>query len=181
MSFGSTHQQPEVLRFVALQEALIPELTGIMVAAFDDDSRRFRGMERGGPPGYEDGSFLRKWGLASPTHSYVVYLGDAMVGAYIVWWRKEESRLGAVFLDPKQQNKGIGGRVWDHIEKTYPTEAWLLDTPVWATRCHHFYQRCGFKAGETKGDQVMFRKRIVPGIADTGPAPERASSPATSP
>lgn len=149
------------LRYTRMEEMIVPRLTPIMVAAFDDDSQRFRGIERGGPPGYDDGSFLRRWGLQSPTQSYAIWQKDSLIGAYIVWWRAEESRLGAVFLHPAVQGQGIGQRLWRHIEQTYPAKSWVLDTPTWAVRCHHFYERCGFTRAGASGDQVVFRKRLA--------------------
>jgi len=85
----------------------------------------------------------------------------SLIGAYIVWWRAEESRLGAVFLHPAVQGQGIGQRLWRHIEQTYPAKSWVLDTPTWAVRCHHFYERCGFTRAGASGDQVVFRKRLA--------------------
>ena len=32
-----------------------------MTRAFDDDSQKHLGIEKGGPPGYDDGEFYRKW------------------------------------------------------------------------------------------------------------------------
>ena len=122
------------LRYTKMDERIVPRLTPIMIAAFDDDSRRFRGIERGGPPGYDDGSFLRRWGLQSPTQSYAIWQKDSLIGAYIVWWRAEESRLGAVFLHPAVQGQGIGQRLWRHIEQTYPAKSWVLDTPTWKSQ-----------------------------------------------
>ena len=51
------------LKLIRLEELYINELTKIMERAFDEDTRIHLGEEKGGPDGYEDGSFLRKWGL----------------------------------------------------------------------------------------------------------------------
>jgi hypothetical protein len=38
---------------------------------------------------------------------------------------------------------------------------WTLDTPVWNTRNHHFYARCGYRrTGRDSDDGVLFEKRI---------------------
>lgn len=64
-------------------------------------------------------------------------------------------------LFPAVQGQGIGQRLWRHIEQTYPAKSWVLDTPTWAVRCHHFYERCGFTRAGASGDQVVFRKRLA--------------------
>ena len=43
------------LSFEQIAEADVPELTGVMTRAFDDDSQKHLGIEKGGPPGYDDG------------------------------------------------------------------------------------------------------------------------------
>jgi hypothetical protein len=45
------------LVFETITEADIPELTQVMMRAFDDDARKHLGLERGGPPGYDNGDF----------------------------------------------------------------------------------------------------------------------------
>ena len=40
----------------------LKELTNVMKRAFDDDAIRFNNQpEGGGPPGYDNGEFLKKW------------------------------------------------------------------------------------------------------------------------
>lgn len=41
----------------------IPLLTPIMKRCFDNDSQLFFQKPSGGPPGYDDGSFLEEWGF----------------------------------------------------------------------------------------------------------------------
>lgn len=38
--------------------------TGIIKRGFDEDTRIYLGEESGGPPGYNNGDFLRQWGLS---------------------------------------------------------------------------------------------------------------------
>ncbi len=58
------------INFKLLKEENIKDLTPIMKAAFDYDTKIHLGKEEGGPTGYNDGSFLRKWGLDSKSTSY---------------------------------------------------------------------------------------------------------------
>ncbi len=34
------------------------------------------------------------------------------------------------------------------IEATYPAARWSLNTPVWAIRNQHFYEKLGYRKGE---------------------------------
>ena len=47
------------LSFTLMAESDIPDLTPVMTRAFDDDSQKHLGKEKGGPPGYDNGDFPR--------------------------------------------------------------------------------------------------------------------------
>ncbi|MHA2347189.1 MAG: GNAT family N-acetyltransferase [Candidatus Hodarchaeales archaeon] len=135
------------LVFEEMLEEDIPKQTEIMTRAFDDDSQRHLGVEKGGPPGYDDGEFFRTWLLPyKESIGYNVLLDGTLIGGIIVWiLPKGENNLGTIFVDPEFQNKGIGYQIWQFIEKTYPnTKSWTLGTPSWAISNHHFYKKCGF-------------------------------------
>jgi hypothetical protein len=65
------------LVFEKAGEGDIPELTRVMTRAFDDDAQKHLGIEKGGPPGYDDGEFFRKWMLGL---SIAARDGPPMVG-----------------------------------------------------------------------------------------------------
>jgi len=141
------------LVFEEAGEADIPELTCVMTRAFDDDSRKHLGVEKGGPEGYDDGEFFRRWLLpVEQSIGYKILLDGRVIGGVIVWiFEHEKNTLGTIFIDPDYQDQGIGSRAWRFIEQMYPdTKSWTLGTPSWATKNHHFYeQKCGFnKIGE---------------------------------
>ncbi|MCP3921748.1 MAG: GNAT family N-acetyltransferase [Desulfobacterales bacterium] len=147
--------------FTLLEEKDIIELVDPMTKAFDDDAKRFNGKEKDGPPGYDDGSFLYKWGLDNNgSISYKIIVDSKSVGAFIIWWNEDgESTLGTIFVDPELQNKGVGRKAWCFIEDKFLTKSWILDTPTWAVRNHHFYEKvCGFIKIGTKDDQVIYKK-----------------------
>lgn len=54
--------------------------------------------------------------------------------------------LGNIFIDPVEENKGIGKIVWDFIGQAFPnTKVWRTETPIFSHRNHHFYiNKCGF-------------------------------------
>jgi GNAT superfamily N-acetyltransferase len=135
------------LTFPEIVEADIPELTAVMTRAFDDDAQKHLGQEKGGPPGYDDGEFFRTWLLGyEESIGFKIVADGQAVGAIIVWILPGgHNVLGTIFVDPPFQDRGIGQRTWRHIEAAYPEAvSWSLATPTWATKNHHFYQKCGF-------------------------------------
>jgi len=51
------------LQFETFKEEDIDILTPIMKRAFDEDAMRHLNEPEGGPPGYDNGDFLRKYAL----------------------------------------------------------------------------------------------------------------------
>lgn len=138
----------ENLQFHCITDEDVAILTEMMTRAFDTDTRLFLGCDKGGPTGYDNGEYIRKWGVHSPTHSYKVILDDQVVGAVIVWINPNKvNRLGCLFVDPLLENRGIGLAIWQYIERRYPeTMKWIAETPGYSKRNHHFYvNKCGFK------------------------------------
>ncbi len=162
------HQDLE-LSFQTMEEIDIPDLTPVMKRAFDDDAQKHLGKESGGPPGYDNGDFFRTWLLPyQESVGYKIISGEKVIGGTIIWILPEGNNiLGTIFVDPDYQDMGIGQQTWQFIEKTYPdTKSWRLGTPVWATKNHYFYQKCGFKRVDSdpliplEEDSVVFRKEI---------------------
>jgi GNAT superfamily N-acetyltransferase len=137
------------LSVAEITKADLPELTRVMTRAFDDDSRKHLGKERGGPEGYDDGGFFRKWLFGQKlTDGYKALHAGRIVAAAIVWiLPKRDNILGNIFVDPDFQDRGVGTRFWRWIEQRYPTaKSWRLTTPEWAVKNHHFYEaKCGFR------------------------------------
>ena len=135
------------LKLIRLEELYINELTKIMERAFDEDTRIHLGEEKGGPDGYDDGSFLRKWGLHKKASSYCIFLNKQLIGGVILWINEDNNNfLGNIFIDPIYENQGLGTKVWNMIEKLYPnTKTWNTETPIFSSRNHNFYvNKCGF-------------------------------------
>ena len=135
------------IRLEPFDEADIEELTRIMERAFDADAWMHLG-KKGGPPGYNTGEFLRRYGFDKrSTQLKITFSGD-MVGAVILWIDKQTNRnfLGNIFIDPDFQERGVGGEVWKKIESMFPdTEVWRTETPIFSHRNHSFYvNKCGF-------------------------------------
>jgi N-acetylglutamate synthase-like GNAT family acetyltransferase len=136
------------LKFEKLDEKDINTLTPIMERAFNEDSRIHLNKPKGGPEGYDNGEFLRKWGLNKDATSYIITLDDKAVGCIILWinGKTNINMLGCIFIDADIQNRGIGKKVWGFIEQEYQsTVKWVVETPGFSTRNHNFYiNKCGF-------------------------------------
>ncbi|QJT10621.1 GNAT family N-acetyltransferase [Oceanidesulfovibrio marinus] len=122
-------------------------MTRIMKRSFDEDTRIHLNKEEGGPPGYDNGDFLRKWALHEDSTAFKVELDSKLIGMYIVWiFPNNENMLGTIFIDPEYQNQGLGLKIWKHIEQKYPNaKVWRTETPGFSKRNHNFYvNKCGF-------------------------------------
>jgi N-acetylglutamate synthase-like GNAT family acetyltransferase len=156
------------LTFELISEEDIPELTRVMTRAFDDDSQKHLGLERGGPPGYDNGDFFRQWLFGyDESVGYKVLRHGQLIGGIIVWILPNgHNILGTIFVDPDAQDSGVGTQMWQFVEVRYPeTKSWRLVTPRWATKNHHFYAaKCGFTRVESDPslgapeDEYVYRK-----------------------
>ncbi|AIW17020.1 GNAT family N-acetyltransferase [Vibrio tubiashii] len=120
------------ITFKELENSDIHDLIEPMTKVFNDDAKQFQGKEAGGPPGYDDGSFLGKWGIDNPdSRAFTVCIDEKSVGAFIIWWNERGvSTLGNIFVDPKYQNRGIGLATWKYVESNFPTKKWCLETAL---------------------------------------------------
>ena len=136
------------LRLELFRESDVEVLTPIMKRAFDEDSRIHLNKSTGGPPGYDNGDFLRKYALHAKSDSYKIIRENIPIGATIVWITASQiNSLGCLFIDSELQNQGIGLTVWQYIERKYAdTVMWKTETPGFSDRNHYFYvNKCGFK------------------------------------
>lgn len=157
--------------FEEITEEDIPELTGVMTRAFDDDARKHLGLERGGPEGYDNGDFFRKWLFGyQESIGYKALSEGKIIGACIVWVLPEgHNVLGTIFVDPDYQDRGAGTHMWQFVEATYPeTRSWRLATPSWAIKNHYFYEaKCGFERVDsdpivgTPEGEFVYRKEMA--------------------
>lgn len=158
------------LQFKEIQEEDIPSLTDVMKRAFDHDAQIHLGEDKGGPEGYDNGDFFRKWLFSyDESHGYKFLLDGKIVGGFIVWiLESRENQLGTIFVDPDLQNQEIGTQAWRFIEASYPdTLSWELGTPNWAVNNHYFYERkCGFEkvredsVPDRDGVSLIYQKRM---------------------
>ncbi len=139
--------EPASLTFEEIVETDLPALTDVMTRAFDDDAQRYLGQPHGGPPGYDNGDFFRTWLFPyKESVGYKILRQGKIIGAFIVWILPGgHNNLGAMFVDPVYQDKGVGTRAWHFVEETYPDAlSRTLEMPEWSTRNHGFYKKLGF-------------------------------------
>ena len=152
----------ENLEFAPFSERDVETITPIMKRAFDEDTRRHTGKQAGGPPGYDDGSFLRQWALHPDSVAYSILKNGLPIGAAIVWPKPTgENFLGCLFLDPTCQDQGLGLTAWRFIESEHPDAVlWRTETIATSRRNHRFYvNKCGFKIVRVdgKGDDAQYQ------------------------
>lgn len=139
-----------------------PALVQAQIAAFHHDSVLYPGVEIGGPPGYDSAAEMLR--LMQEGECYKILDAGQCIGGMVIFdMGNEHFHLGVIFLAPAYQNRGIGTQALRFIEQTYAASRWTLDTPVWAVRNRHFYEKFGYvQVGEhTDGDTplIVYEKR----------------------
>lgn len=146
--------------FPPIEDGDIEELTGIMKRAFNEDARLFFNKPAGGPPGYDDGSFLKKWANDPGTTALKIVSNGTLVGAIIFFLSPENSKgfLGNMFVDPMHSGTGAALAAWNHVENSHPEiTLWETETPAVSYRNHRFYiNKCGFKVHHVSGGADRF-------------------------
>lgn len=123
-------------------------LVRLQIAAFHDDARLYPGVEPGGPPGYDSVEvMLRK--IAEDECYKIVADGQIVGGMIVNRYGDDHCHLDVLQIDPAYHSLGIGTRAMQFLHQTYPAALWTLDTPVYALRNQHFYEKLGYvKVGE---------------------------------
>lgn len=124
------------------------DVVRVQIAAFHSDSVLYPGVALGGPPGYDSVEHARKK-LEEDTCYKIVHEG-ATIGVIVVFdLGPEHAHLDLLAIDPAYHNRGVGARAMQFVEQACPAERWTLDTPSWAVRNQHFYEKLGYvKVGE---------------------------------
>ncbi len=154
----------EQLSFTPMVKEDIPLLTPIMKRCFDNDSQLFFQKPSGGPPGYDDGSFLEEWGFNPEATSYRIDLKGTPIGAIILFIHEEHGSgfLGNIFIDTDLSGNGYGSTAWRFVEHMYPkVKTWYAETPAVSYRNHYFYtNKCGFHIVAVEGGRNRFEAQF---------------------
>lgn len=128
-------------------------LTKVQIKTFDHDSKKFLGIDTGGPPGYDSEEWQIQ--IMQKADYYKIVKDNKIIGGFIIFNpRKGEYVLGRIYIDPDYQDRGIGTQAMKFMLNKYSDAVkWSLDTPSWAIRNHYFYEKLGFvKVKESKAD-----------------------------
>jgi GNAT superfamily N-acetyltransferase len=118
-------------------------LRDVQIASFHSDALNYPGVKPSGPPGYDQiETVLRK--LQESDYYKIVADGKIVGGITVYNYEQGHFHLDLLYIDPAYHNLGIGTRAMEFIERTYPATMWTLDTPTYATRNHHFYEKFGY-------------------------------------
>lgn len=142
----------------------VDTLVAVQIRAFHDDARLYPGVEMGGPPGYNSSEALI--GDMAEMDYYKIVVDGRIVGGFSVHHVEgDHGHICRIYLDPDYHNRGLGTQAMQFIEDRYPARRWTLDTPLYATRNHHFYEKLGYhRAGEFLADEgitlIIYEKVI---------------------
>ena len=126
----------------------VEALVKAQISAFHYDAVLYPGVEEGGPPGYDSVEATLKKIIEDEFYKIVV---DGQIVGGIILFEREPGHfhLDVLNIVPEYQNYGIGTQAMKFIEQKYPATKWTLDTPAYAIRNQHFYEKFGYvKVGE---------------------------------
>ena len=119
------------------------DMVQMQIVAFHDDARLYPGVELGGPPGYDSVDVMLQKIKDNECYK-IVYEGRIIGGIIVVDEGQGHFHLDVLNIDPQYHNLGIGTQAMHFIEQTYPATKWTLDTPGYAIRNQHFYEKLGY-------------------------------------
>ncbi|MEI8305444.1 MAG: GNAT family N-acetyltransferase [Chloroflexales bacterium] len=137
------------LTFAPASDADAETLVRIQIAAFHHDSVLYPEIAQGGPPGYDSIAQMRKNIAQHPCYK-LVYEGRP-IGVMVIFEQDDgHTHLDGIAIDHSYHNRGFGTLAMQFLEQAHPARCYTLDTPSWAVRNQHFYEKLGYvKVGET--------------------------------
>jgi GNAT superfamily N-acetyltransferase len=118
-------------------------LTDISKQTFDTENIQYIGKP-GGPPGYDSVAWQRK--KIEETPYLKIMMGDEIIGGVILYPKElGHMMLGRIFIHPDHHDKGFGTATMNYLEENFPARKWSLETPTYAERNHHFYEKLGYE------------------------------------
>ncbi|MEQ8677059.1 MAG: GNAT family N-acetyltransferase [Aggregatilineales bacterium] len=120
------------------------KLVALQIAAFHHDSVLYPQVEISGPPGYQSVEVMRE--KITEAECYKIVDSGEIIGGIVLYIHKDDVyHLDLIFIDPAHHDRGIGTQAMNFLEKTYASaKKWTLDTPKWAIRNQHFYEKFGY-------------------------------------
>lgn len=141
----------------------VEALVQAQIAAFHYDAVLYPGVGEGGPPGYNSVERTLKT-LEEREYFKIVVEGQIAGGFIAVPMEPGHCHLDLLFVTPEYQSRGVGTRAMQFIEQHYPATRWTLDTPDYATRNHHFYEKFGYEKVSVRHEPditlIAYEKRV---------------------
>jgi GNAT superfamily N-acetyltransferase len=144
----------EVILIKAVKEDAKVLKNSQVITFLDDNQNKPEGVSLEMPPGCDS----LQWNTRriEENEVYKIMVENVLVGGFIIFEKKKNDKvIGRVWIEPEYQNKGIGRMAFENLfTLSTVNTSWYLETPEWAVRNHHFYERLGFKKiGETEFDK----------------------------
>jgi GNAT superfamily N-acetyltransferase len=132
---------------LVIQRAVLtdaPALVEAQVSAFNNDAVIYPGVAVGGPPGYDSVNVMED--KIREHHGYAFRVDGAVIGGMVVMdLGSGHYHLDVLFITPAFHNQGMGTQAMAYMEAQYPkARLWTLNTPAWAVRNRHFYEKHGY-------------------------------------
>jgi hypothetical protein len=159
------------ISFEEVTEDDVCAMTEIAKRAFDEDTFRHLGEPHGGPPGYDNGDYVRRWFLHKDACAYKILKDGELIGgiSLIIDSDNKEGTLESLFIAPLCHDKGVGSFIWKFIEQKHSdVTKWKTETPGYSKRNHNFYiNKCGFRLvkidTQTYGEECYMLEKDVMG------------------
>ena len=139
-------------------------LEKVLLESFNEDSERVFGKGyKNGPPGYDNGELAKKIVHNRQMTKLVIQINEMDCGVLI--YHQEETYVVDYFcILPLYADKGLGSEVWRVFEED-KGGVWILETPDYSVRNHHFYKKNGFvkvaeKSYGPKAKSFIFKKEV---------------------
>ena len=136
----------EVTLNIGIERSRIEEaeaLVRVQIESFHSDAVFYPDVEAGGPPGYDSVDLMQR--KITEDIAYTIHADGEIVGGLMLFEKEPgHLHLDVIFVDPALHSKGIGSTAMAFLLDTYPGVRWTLDTPVYALRNHHFYEKFGY-------------------------------------
>ena len=131
------------VQFLHAEPSDADELTRTCKLTFDDDTFRYTGKAVGGAPGYDDVNYQLDR-MRNDIYLKIMLDGTIIGGIILEELGSDHMQLVRIWIHPELQDKKIGQKAMEFIHENYPTRKWTLETPPYAVRNHHFYEKFGY-------------------------------------
>jgi ribosomal protein S18 acetylase RimI-like enzyme len=141
-------------KIIPSKHAEANELLKIQKEAFHSDLIKYKDYHTSPATESLDYFFFR---MQNSLHYSIFVDGRLAGGICLVKQAKDHNYLYRIFLGSEFQNKGLGSKILQELERQFPkVKKWSLDTPNDNRRNRHFYEKFGYKkTGEQQINEYL--------------------------